>query len=314
MNNINLENELYTKGKGLVSKLKSKFIPDTRGMCEYALQKYSQSDDYRPEEIDHSISILLRNEYEIYQEKLEEFKRRFLSLADTYISRSEFPEVYNIIKNYKDNFNIIKDLPDYSVILEGSDQSTDVRLEILDELSVLGQYVNQSISQGSKTRAGSSLMNIIAKLLSLNNFSEGTHFKREYEIGNVKLDFLLPNESIFYSHPQHCVGIACQTTSNDRYRMSLPQLRDMRHKYACYGFGAGTHGALDRSETLSQSKLDDYDNHNIKVVVLNSVIDERLENSDVVISYDTFYEELEILRASWDVIQTGEIGASIDLF
>lgn len=275
--NLELQGE-----KGLIKIIRKRHLPQTLVMAELAQKEY-ESTINNFTDIDFALDKLLMLEYEIYLEKQKEITEKFVEYADSEASKTVFPNVRKIIDEYK-NSPLLNSEP--TKILSGI---VNVIVSLAD-----------SNRQSRVSRSGSSLMNHISYLLLKRGFKFQENFQREFKLKKgCKLDFFFPNLETYEADPTNCCAVACQTTSNDRFRLTFAQLPQYTKKRACTAIGNSNFGANLGASSLTDNKLQEAKSNGMQFVIFNSAIDERLKNSNTVMSYEEWFKELKLLSQFW---------------
>jgi hypothetical protein len=174
-------------------------------------------------------------------------------------------------------------------------------LEVMpDEVAMAIVALEGSISQGRRSRAGGSLMEQLEFVLNLHDFEVDTHFKREQKVGGkqpTKLDYVFPNTEFMVSNANQSVTCANMTTINDRYRIALLQLQPNTNRKVLTALGASAYSS--QVSKLSSNILNEFHNNQVKVVVLESAINQLTDDLGTVQSYTEWFEELKILSNFW---------------
>jgi hypothetical protein len=269
---------------GLIKLVRNKFIPNTNLMSEIAQKEFEEKiNDFS--NIDTTLSKLLDIEYSIYLSKQNEINGRFIEFADKLSNSTDYPNVRAVIDQFKLN---VKLQIDPTSILTGINH-------IITALA-------DSNRQSRVSRSGSSLMHHISYLLQKRGFILERDFQREYILSQgCKLDFFFPNIETFNYDPINCCAVACQTTSNDRFRLTFAQVPERTRNRACTAIGSSNFGALGDPSSLTNNKLDEARSNGIKFVIFDNAIDNRLRSSKTVMSYEEWFKELNDIKGFWAV-------------
>jgi hypothetical protein len=278
---LKIKNELQGQ-KGLIKIVRERHLPQTLAMAELAQQKYeslsSQSTD-----IDVALDKLLILEYEIFLQKQKEITDRFIEYADKDANAIDFPTVRTIIDEYK-----------RSPLLESEPT------KILDGIVNIIVSLADSNRQSRVSRSGSSLMNHISYLLLKNGFIYRQDYQREFVLKTgCKLDFFFPNLEAYKEEPKNCCAVACQTTSNDRFRLTFAQMPHDTRNRACTAIGNSNFGKKLGPSSLTDNKLEEAKRNGVKFVIISNGIDNRLRKSKAVMSYQDWFDELKTLQRFW---------------
>jgi hypothetical protein len=268
-------------GKGLIKNLKTEFMPDTQRMAHLAQNKFEE-DCTQSQNPDFILSNLLTIEYKLYLQKEREFRTKFFEYANLVATSSDYPIIRGVIDDF----------------LKAA-KTTSSHINILAGIVAVSTALAESNMQSRKSRAGSSLMHHIDYLLQKSGFRRDIDYRREYKIENCKLDFFFPNLEKFIEDPGNCCAVACQTTSNDRFRLSFGQVPKTTHNRACTAIGTDNFGKYLGPSSLTADKLQEAKENGIKFVIINSAINSEIRKSEAVISYQEWIEELKNLRQSW---------------
>lgn len=272
--------------RGLIKQIRSRYIPSTVEMANLAQAEFERQ-EIGLDDLDEALNQLLMIEYGIYLDRQDQINTGFIRLADEIATTDNYPHIRTSIDNYKQN-------------IERGDQPTHV----LDDIVKIITALADSNRQSRVSRAGSSLMEHIAYLLIKKGFVFQTDFQREYQLGvGCIVDFFFPNVETYRASPENCFSVACQTTSNDRFRLSIaqmPQIANTRNR-ACTAIGCSNFGRNLGPSSLTNEKLAEAARNNVKFVIIGSAIDDRLRASKTVISYEQWFTELEHIKQLWAI-------------
>jgi hypothetical protein len=270
--------------KGLIKQVRAKFLPKTVEMAALA-QKSFEEEGGDVSNIDDALNRLLILEYEIYLVKQDQVDDDFLIHADEVASVLNYPNIRGIIDDYNDR------------IKKGENPT-----HCVNYIKKVYMALADSNRQSRVARAGSSLMEHISYLLQKKGFEFRYDYHREQVLGRgCKVDYLFPNIDIFSAAPENCFAVACQTTANDRFRLSkaqMPQIVNSRNR-ACTAIGCVNFGDKLGPNSLTEEKLREARESNVKFVIIGSAIDERLRESTSVMSYTEWFEELGYMKPLW---------------
>lgn len=277
----NIKQELQGN-KGLIKRIRKVHLPDTIKMSELAQEKYiSNFNSF--ENVDFALDNLLTLEYEIYLEKQKLITEGFIEYADIEANNTDFPTLRSVIDEYK---RLAKTNIEPTKILSGI---TNVIIALAD-----------SNRQSRVSRSGSSLMHHISFLLEKHGFEIGKDYQREYVLKEgCKLDFFFPNIENYKNEPKNCCSVACQTTSNDRFRLTFAQMPSDTRNRACTAIGNSNFGDKLGPDSLSDNKLDEAKKNGVKFVIFEQAIDTRLRGSQTVMSYNDWFSELKAIKNFW---------------
>ncbi|OYU84444.1 MAG: hypothetical protein CFE24_06775 [Flavobacterium sp. BFFFF2] len=269
-------------GKGLITIVRKRHLPQTVEMARLAQLEFELTmNDFS--NIDFALDKLLMLEYEIFLKKQKEITEKFIEYADNDASEDLFPNVRKIIDEYK-NSPLLNSEP--TKILNGI---VNIIVSLAD-----------SNRQSRVSRSGSSLMNHISYLLIKREFIFQKDYQREFILKTgCKLDFFFPNIDTYKEEPKNCCAVACQTTSNDRFRLTFAQMPHDTRNRACTAIGNSNFGEKLGPSSLTDNKLEEAKANGVKFVIFSNAIDTRLRNSRAVMSYQEWFEELEMLRKFW---------------
>lgn len=271
-------------GKGLISEVRKNVLPSSLEMSVLA-QNHYRSAGGALLDVDSALEALLEIEFKIYGELESKFVSNFWKQAPALTSCGKYPLFEEALVGYR------------AMVRDSADPAY-----ALDEVAGIYAALIASNSQSSKSRSGASLMNHIAYLLQASGFVQGKDFMRELQLdvgAGCKLDFFFPNITQFEREPKNCCAVACQTTSNDRFRLTFAQMPGTTRNRACTAIGSKNFGKNLGPKSLTKQKLAEAKSENIKFVVLGSAIDDRLRSSGVVMSYAEWFDELEKLKNFW---------------
>lgn len=268
--------------KGLIKKVRERHLPSTVVMAELAQKEFEKS-RISVSNIDNALDQLLILEYNIFLEKQKEITDKFIEFADSDANEKDFPTVRLIIDKYK-------------VETKSSAEPTKVLSGIVNIIVSLADSNRQS----RVSRSGSSLMNHIAYLLQKTGFVFQKDFQREFVLkSGCKLDFFFPNLEAYQKEPKNCCAVACQTTSNDRFRLTFAQMPHDTRNRACTAIGNSNFGDKLGPSSLTDNKLEEAKKNGVKFVILANAIDDRLKQSQAVMSYTEWFDELTTLQKFW---------------
>lgn len=267
---------------GLIKRIRNEFIPTTDEMSKLA-QDALEKHNVPLKDIDEKLDWLLTKEYQVYLSKQGELIDRFIELADEYSKDDSFPETRKIIDDFKKKVKL-----------------SDNPAAELDGVIRLIITLADSNRQSRVSRAGSGLMHHISYLLMKEGFEFQKDYQREYVLKTgCKLDFFFPDVEMYHIEPKNCVAVACQTTSNDRFRLTFAQMPNDTRNRACTAIGNSNFGDKLGPASLTDTKLEEAKKEGVKFVVIGSAIDARLRNSNTVISYQEWFDELKMLKPFW---------------
>jgi hypothetical protein len=269
--------------KGLLLRIRKTYIPDTVGMSKLAQLKYQEINGTF-KDIDSALDQLLTLEYQIYLEKQKIINEEFIEYADKEATKDEFPALRHIIDEFK---KLAKTNAEPTTILNGI---TNIVIALAD-----------SNRQSRVSRSGSSLMHHISFLLEKNGFVFEKDYQREFVLKDgCKLDFFFPDLENYKDEPKNCCSVACQTTSNDRFRLTFAQMPSDSRNRACTAIGNSNFGDKLGPDSLSDNKLEEAKKNGVKFVIIEKGIDNRLKNSQAVMSYNEWFRELNAIKQFWN--------------
>jgi|GEM_PF-3832681 len=276
-----IKNELQGSS-GLIKLIREKHLPNTSEMATIAQSEYeNQINDFS--NIDLALDTLLKLEYTSFKEKQKQVVDNFIEFADNDAVKNKFPIVRKIIDDYK---------------IAIADQGEPTKL--LSGIINITVALADSNRQARVARAGSSLANHISYLLNKHGFVPKKDFQKDFLLkSGSKLDFFFPNLEVFNEDPKNCVAVACQTTSNDRFRLTFAQMPHFTRNRACTAIGSTNFGKKLGPASLTINKLEEAKENGVKFVILANALDERLKKSKAVISYQEWFEELGNLKKAW---------------
>lgn len=275
----NIKKELQGQN-GLIKKVRERHIPNTQEMAQLAQAEYQNKYGIFSN-VDDVLNKLLTIEYDIYLKKQSTIIDNFIEYSDAEATSSNYPIVRKIINDYKSN---VRDCENPTTVLTGI---TYISIALAD-----------SNRQSRVSRSGSSLMHHISYLLQKKGFVFGQDYQREFVLKDgCKLDFFFPNLEIYNKEPKNCCAVACQTTSNDRFRLTFAQMpKDTRNR-ACTAIGNSNFSKKLGPDSLTSNKLAEAKKQGVKFVIISDAIDERLKNSNAVMSYQDWFDELILLKS-----------------
>jgi EcoRII C terminal len=279
--NFNIKKEMQGT-LGLIKKIRQLHLPDTTSMARLAQKVFEEKND-RCDDVDFSLDKLLLIEYDIFLEKQIAIVDNFIEYADNAVTQNQYPTLRNIIDKYK-----MESL--------GNSNSTSILKGITNIIIALADSNRQS----RVSRSGSSLMHHISYLLERHGFINKVDFQREFVLKEgCKLDFFFPDGFVYNNEPKNCCAVACQTTSNDRFRLTFAQMpKDTRNR-ACTAIGCKNFGDKLGPESLTNNKLQEAKKEGVKFVILEQGINTRLRQSNSVMSYNQWFSELNSLKPFW---------------
>lgn len=269
--------------KGLIKQVRNRFIPTTVEMAQLAQKTFEKKiNDFS--NIDTALNSLLVIEYDIYLFKQNQINEQFIYFADEIATSKTYPNIRKVIDDYKKRYN-----------------NREEATQILNGISKIITALADSNRQSRVSRAGASLMEHIAYLLKKRGFEYQTHFQREYVLGKgCKVDFFFPDAEHYKKEPKDCVAVSCQTTSNDRFRLTFAQIPVSTRNRACTAIGCTNFGKNLGPASLTDGKLREAKEQGIRFVILEKGVDERLEKSNAVMTYSEWFDELEKLKIFWN--------------
>ena len=281
IDNLKVKNELQGN-KGLINIVRKRHLPSTTEMSALAQAQYELTiNDFS--NIDNALDQLLLIEYELFLQKQKEITDQFIHFADLDATSSQFPHVREIIDEYKSSPSLVS-------------EPTKNLYGIVNIVVALADSNRQS----RVSRSGSSLMHHISYLLGKNNFILDNDYKREFVLKTgCKLDFFFPNLETYQLEPKNCCAVACQTTSNDRFRLTFAQMPPDTRNRACTAIGSANFGEKLGPSSLTENKLLEAKQNGVKFVILANAIDDRLRQSKAVMSYQEWFDELVAIRNFW---------------
>ncbi len=233
---------------------------------------------------DEALLQLLTLDYQKYLEKERDFTERFIALANLEATKEKYPLVR-------------RSIDDYISSARGSSDPTAALSAITGIIVALAD----SNKQSRASRSGSSLMHHLAYIFEKHGLKPKVHFQREYKVDDkCKLDFFLPNKEMYRREPKNCCAIACQTTSNDRFRLTFAQMPSDTRNRACTAIGSPNFGPSLGPDSLTDNKLKEARDKGVKFVIFSHAIDDRLEKSGSVMSYQELIDELYKLSKLWE--------------
>jgi hypothetical protein len=270
--------------KGLIKIVRGRFLPGTIEMAKLAQESFEQEGE-SIKDVDAALNRLLILEYQIYLLKQDQIDRDFVSYADEVASEVNFPNIRKALNDFR------------SKIAAGQNPTHSLK-----NIGKIYAALADSNRQSRVARAGSSLMEHISYLLQKKGFKIFTDYHREKLLGSgCKVDFVFPDVNIYLKEPENCFVIACQTTANDRFRLSIaqmPQMANSRNR-TCTAIGCSNFGEKLGPKSLTTEKIAEAKRNNVKFVIIGSAIDDRLRNSGSVMSYNDWFAELTHMKPLW---------------
>lgn len=278
---IKIKQELQGN-RGLIKAIRQRHLPSTEKMAKVAQLEFESSNE-QVDDVDNALEQLLTFEYRTYLGKENEIIEKFIEYADADASVLSFPEVRKVIDEYAQ-----------------SATTPHNRIHSLRGIINIIIALADSNRQSRVSRSGSSLMHHISYLLQRKGFVFKQDFQREFVLKNgCKLDFFFPSLEAYNEEPKNCCAVACQTTSNDRFRLTFGQMPKNTRNRACTAIGSENFGKNLGPSSLSDNKLEEAKRNDVKFVIIRKGIDERLRQSKAVISYSDWFQELESLKSFW---------------
>ena len=261
-------------------------IPPPREIIAETQQNFFQESGLKDStNVDKQLAWLLDAEYERYQFHQSQVYTSFLKLMSSWVRMN--PGVHPC-------------LDDLSRQLGATIQRETILTVMPNEVAMAIVALEGSISQGRKSRAGSSLMEQLEFVLNLHGFVIGIHFEREQKVEgkqSTKLDYVFPNVEFMVKNANQSVTCANMTTVNDRFRIALQQLQPNTNRKVLTALGASAYSS--QVSKLSSNTLEGFHDNQVKVVVLESVIRQLNDTKGTVQSYTEWFEELKILSRFW---------------
>ncbi|MFS2187246.1 type II restriction endonuclease [Mucilaginibacter sp. Mucisp84] len=267
---------------GLIKIVRLRHLPRTVEMARLAQVSVDTLGlDYT--DIDLVLGKLLEVEYELYLQKQQALVDNFFEFADIDADPSKFPVVRAILDKFK------------------LDVAAGINPTLaLKGINLIASSLADSNRQSRVSRSGSSLMHHLDYLLQKNGFRYRVDFQREFVLTNgCKLDFFFPDAANYLAEPKNCCAIACQTTSNDRFRLTFAQMPNDTRNRACTAIGSANFGLKLGPSSLTTQKLLEAKSEGVKFVIFETAIDQRLKDSAAVMSYNDWFAELGALKAFW---------------
>lgn len=281
LDSFKLKNELQGQ-KGLIKIIRERYLPNTLIMAETAQKEYESKINHFID-IDTALDYLLSYEYKLFLIKQKEITDKFIEIADNEATCNSYPHVRRIIDDYKKS-PFLKITP--TKALEGV---VNIIITLAD-----------SNRQSRVSRSGSSLMHHISYLLDKSGFVFKQDYQREFVLKNgCKLDFFFPNLDTYNSESKNCCAVACQTSSNDRFRLTFAQMPNDTRNRACTAIGNNNFGNKLGPDSLTNNKLKEAKAKGVKFVIISKAINERLRASKSVMSYQEWFNELKALKSFW---------------
>ena len=257
----------------------SKIVADTQ---QIFLQESGLKDSAN---VDAQLTWLLDNEYEIYQLYQSQVYTDFLSEMSCWVEIN--PGVHPCLDH------LVKQL--------NTEIFRESMLSVMpNEVAMAIVALEGSISQGRRSRAGGSLMEQLEFVLNLHGFEIDIHFRREQKVEGkqpTKLDYVFPSVEFMVQNANQAVTCANMTTINDRYRLALQQLQPNTNRKVLTALGA--YAYKTQVSKLSTNILQEFNNNQIKVVVLENAIKLLDDTTGTAQTYTQWFEELKILSTFW---------------
>ena len=269
---------------GLIKEIKDKVMPGTDAMSKLARKEYRKDGDLSPCEIRDNFSDvlqdLMRLETSIYYDKETKVKKAIFSdFFDDYYHRDDLDEYRNIQRVIHRVESQYEQADDFQTFFPNA--STQL-------LSLMAP-IEDSISQGRKTRVGSMLENHLEWLLQELGYPVETQI--DFEEGSSKIDIVMPNKKTFEKSPENAIFLPCQTTFKDRHRLTLSKLPS-GERYEPVEKLIATAGGVNLitdsdDDDLTDEKINEINKEGYKLLVFNEVKEEYPDEEGIV-SYNQF--------------------------
>ena len=275
---MNLRNEWFGKD-GISDLIRSKLgILTVTQMAEAA-----QPEVYpRGQEPDQVLKTLIEKEYNRYQKLTGEDLRLYSRMVEVLLEwGGNFPETQRIIDSFHEKLRL--------------DPTSAA-----DELAPCAFLFEQSQSQSRKTRAGSSLELQLEYVLRNNGITKYEKQKKLTAPGGrtTKVDFIFPSVKHFENDPLDCIAFCCQTTSNDRFRSALDQVK-LGMKFIPTGIGSSNFGS--NLQKLTLPKLEEVQNSGAKYVMFpeGKNFNEVMATHSAIITYSELIQRIKGRHDAW---------------
>ena len=234
------------------------------------------------QEPDQVLKTLIEMEYKRYQTLTGEDLRLYSRMVEVLLEwGGNFPETQRLIDSFHEKLSL---------------NATSAA----DELAPCAFLFEQSQSQSRKTRAGSSLELQLEYILRKNGITKWEKQKKLTMPGGrtTKVDFLFPSVEHFENDPLDCIAFCCQTTSNDRFRSALGQVK-LGMKFIPTGIGSSNFGS--NLQKLTLPKLEEVQNSGAKYVMFpeGKNFDEVMSAHSAIITYSELIQRIKERHDAW---------------
>ncbi len=279
---MSIRGEMYGP-KGFAKFHRKKEMPGTRKMAIIAQKRFAEElGEIDNHSVDDALEKLLVIEFEEYINRKDKLTESLLTSLDS-VKEGEYPTC-------KQTLDKFKTLCEEDPLTAWRDSGVS---EVVEKFMI-------SQRQSGVTRAGTSLELHIKFLLEKKGINK-FQYQKTLTSGHqsVLVDFIFPSIEHYADNPLDCLACACQTTSNDRFRMSEMQLNKGLRKFILTAIGCDNFSDALQADSLTENKLTEVAGEGCVFVILESGMDDRLSESPTVITYEEFFEELERLGTIW---------------
>ena len=234
------------------------------------------------EEPDQVLKDLIEMEFKRYQNLTGVDLRLYSRLTEVLLEwGGNFPETQSVIDSYHEKLSLDP-------------------ISAADDLARLAFLFEQSQSQSRKTRAGSSLELQLEYILRNNGITKWEKQKKLTmpDGRTTKVDFIFPSVEHFENDPLDCIAFCCQTTSNDRFRSALGQVK-LGMKFIPTGIGSSNFGS--NLQKLTLPKLEEVQNSGAKYVMFpeGKNFNEVMSAHSAIITYSELIQRIKERHDAW---------------
>lgn len=200
-----------------------------------------------------------------------DFSKKEIETKLNYCLRNLLDKEYKLYLKYERecSLTIIEEASDKGLIIKGNSF-----LDIFNKNYEKLDYFFLSISQSRKARAGGSFEKHIDYLFKKLNYPFDTH-----KFLNGKIDYVIPSEKAFRRSRVSCVVISLKRTLRERWKQVIGELSSTN---------AGRIYLLTADTNISTNKVNEINNHNIILVVWKNLKNEKFNEWEMVIDFNTF--------------------------
>lgn len=182
---------------------------------------------------------------------------------------------YDFIESMLAVPKIVEKYPNcYLVLKEIRGAATTNQLVKERLFAIVGNLVNQSLSQANKSLAGEAGESLVKALLGAAGLEQGSSYGFQFKTGTGSdTDFTIPHVSPGEKHKVKAY-IAAQFSSNDRARMASSELGEGSQKYLVTGNGMDV--SSKKLQDIGREIIEGYKQQNVKLVCRKNEIDSEI--------------------------------------